>query len=256
VRLSSRGSERRSRRCRSPSRIAGSGWRKCRGWMASCPVVARHTGFRFTVDPSPEQVGVLWRHAGAARFAFDQCLRLVKDALDARAGDKTVAVPWSGFDLINLFNGWKRSADAGRVLVADAQGGVEVVATGLAWRGEVYAQVFEEAAQDLGRGLSAFTATRRSNQRRCGYRADRDYNAAVNLAVWGEQHDTRARDPEVRGPVTNASRETGSGSHPGVGGTCLNDGGTPPPVPSGLRVRGRPRRALSRSHSTRLQDRP
>ncbi|HEY2670208.1 MAG TPA: hypothetical protein VGJ07_07495, partial [Rugosimonospora sp.] len=73
----------------------------------------------------------------------------------ARAGgDVSVVVPWSAFDLINLFNGWKRSADAGRVLVADAGGSVEVVATGLVWRGEVCAQVFEEAAQDLGRGLS------------------------------------------------------------------------------------------------------
>ncbi|WP_373319616.1 helix-turn-helix domain-containing protein, partial [Rugosimonospora africana] len=35
--------------------------------------VGRHTGFRFTLDPSPEQVGMLWRHAGAARFAYNQC---------------------------------------------------------------------------------------------------------------------------------------------------------------------------------------
>jgi putative transposase len=70
------------------------------------PVVGRFTGFRFTVDASPELVGVLWRHAGAARFAHNQCLRLVKDALDGRAlGDGSV-VPWSGFDLINLFNKW------------------------------------------------------------------------------------------------------------------------------------------------------
>jgi transposase len=40
---------------------------------------------------------------------------------------------------------------------------------------------------------------------RCGYQADRDHNAAVNLAVWGEQQHTQTRDPEVRGPDTNAS---------------------------------------------------
>jgi putative transposase len=132
--------------------------------------VGRFTGFRFTLEPSPVQAGALWRHAGASRFAFNQCLRLVKDALDARAsGDEPVQVPWSGFDLINSFNGWKRSAEAGRVLVADPDGAVEVVATGLAWRGEVCAQVFEEAAQDLGRGLAAFAAARRGGGRRVGF---------------------------------------------------------------------------------------
>ncbi|MEV6971200.1 transposase, partial [Hamadaea sp. NPDC051192] len=29
----------------------------------------------------------------------------------------------------------------------------------------------------------------------CGFEADRDLNAAVNLAVWGEQHDAQIRDP-------------------------------------------------------------
>jgi putative transposase len=495
--------------------------------------VGRHTGFRFTLrDPSPELAATLWRHAGASRFAYNQCLRLVKDALDARAHDRSLVVPWSGFDLINLFNGWKRSADAGRVLVADAQGGVEVVATGLVWRGEVCAQVFEEAAVDLGRGLATFAEDRRANRGRrtgfprfkrrsrvtpsfrvrqktdrgvpairvgeghprsvrlprigvlrvredtrrlrrllrsgrgrvlsatvslragrwvvgltveaadlhpaarhsprpqgddggwvgvdrglhafvvaatsdgrqvlredaaprplrragarlrrlhravsrkkpgsghrrvavarlgraharigdvrrqylhqvantlvkthdrlvledlhvagmtrnrrlaaaindaawaeldrivcyqqqwrrgqvhhasrwypstrtcsqcrtlgpaltlsqrvfrcggCGYEADRDHNAAVNLAVWGEQQHTQTRDPEVRGPDTNASRETGSDPHPGVGETGLSDGGTRPPALSGHGGQGRPRRALSRGRSTRLRDRP
>jgi IS605 OrfB family transposase len=59
------------------------------------------------VDASAAQVGVLARHAGAARFAFNECLSLVKQALDARAVDRTVVVPWSGFDLINAFYGWK-----------------------------------------------------------------------------------------------------------------------------------------------------
>lgn len=45
----------------------------------------------------------------------------------------------------------------------------------------------------------------------CGHTADRDLNAATNLAIWAEQHDARIRDPEVRGPVTNAYRGDGSG---------------------------------------------
>ncbi|MGW5668744.1 RNA-guided endonuclease InsQ/TnpB family protein [Micromonospora sp. NPDC003776] len=63
----------------------------------------------------------------------------------------------------------------------------------------------------------------------CGHTADRDINAAVNLAVWAEQQHAQTRDPEARGPVTNASREDGSGPPPRAGETSLNDGGTPPP---------------------------
>ena len=40
--------------------------------------MTRHTTFRFCLDPTVEQHDVLARHAGASRFAFNQCLRLVK----------------------------------------------------------------------------------------------------------------------------------------------------------------------------------
>ncbi|MFU8853451.1 RNA-guided endonuclease InsQ/TnpB family protein [Micromonospora sp. SL1-18] len=63
----------------------------------------------------------------------------------------------------------------------------------------------------------------------CGHEADRDVNAAVNLAGWVEQHHARTRDPEVRGPVTNASRGDGSGQRPRAGETSPDDGGTLPP---------------------------
>ncbi|MBB5874523.1 putative transposase [Allocatelliglobosispora scoriae] len=122
--------------------------------------MARFTAFRFTVDPTPGQEVLLRRHAGASRFGYNQCLRLVKDALDAKARGGVVKVPWTGFDLINAFNAWKRSGDAGRVMVAAGDGSVSVVATGLVWRGEVSQQVFEEAAVDLGRALAAFTGSK------------------------------------------------------------------------------------------------
>ncbi len=41
----------------------------------------RHTTFKFCLDPTVEQQQLLARHAGAARFAFNQCLRIVKTAL-------------------------------------------------------------------------------------------------------------------------------------------------------------------------------
>ena len=63
----------------------------------------------------------------------------------------------------------------------------------------------------------------------CGYRIDRDLNAAVNLAVRAEQHHAQARDLDARGPVINASRGHGSAPHPRVGATSPADGRTPPP---------------------------
>ncbi|MFC8943049.1 RNA-guided endonuclease InsQ/TnpB family protein, partial [Streptomyces griseoincarnatus] len=142
----------------------------------------RHTSFRFCLDPSVEQERVLSRHVGAARFAFNQALRLHKDARAAAHrgrrqdstpevsvdvmpdGDRTVGrgahavrVPWTGFDLINAFNAWKRSEAAGRRFLVAANGTARVEVTGLVWQDKVLAQVFEEAAVDLGRGLKAAT---------------------------------------------------------------------------------------------------
>ncbi|MDT5126456.1 MAG: putative transposase [Mycobacterium sp.] len=113
--------------------------------------MARHTTFRFCLDPTVEQHDVLARHAGAARFAFNQCLRIVKTTLTERRTDSDVVVPWTGFDLINAFNGWKKTEAAGRVFAVDTKGVVEVRVTGLSWRSEVCQQVFEEAAVDCGR---------------------------------------------------------------------------------------------------------
>jgi putative transposase len=127
--------------------------------------VARHTAFRFTLDVSPAQAAVLRRYVGAARFAYNQCLALVREGLDARSAGEDVRVPWTGFDLINAFNAWKRSARAGRVFAVDGAGTATVVATGLSWRTEVCQLVFEEAAVDLGRALAAFAAARRGQWR-------------------------------------------------------------------------------------------
>jgi putative transposase len=134
--------------------------------------MARHTTFRFCLDPTVEQSVVLVRHVGAARFAFNQCLRLHLDArerhrtLERRgAGASEVdrardGVPWSRFSLINALNRWKVSEAAGRRFLVTSDGVAEVEVTGLAWRGEVSAQVLEEAAVDVGRGLAAWTASR------------------------------------------------------------------------------------------------
>lgn len=130
--------------------------------------MARHTTFRFCLDPTVEQRKVLARHAGASRFAFNQCLRMVKTALTHHKSDPSVEVPWTGFDLINTFNAWKKTEHAGRVFTVDSDGGVEVSITGLSWRREVCQQVFEEAAVDLGKGLKAWSDSRSGKRLRRG----------------------------------------------------------------------------------------
>lgn len=121
-------------------------------------MMERHTTFSFTLVPTAVQAEALRKHVGAARFAFNQCLRLVEDALAAKTNGAGASnkVPWSGFDLINAFNAWKLTEAAGR----DEAGNI-----GLPWRNEVCQQVFEESAVDLGRALAAFTAGRNGQRR-------------------------------------------------------------------------------------------
>ena len=54
--------------------------------------MSRHTTFRFCLDPTVEQREVLARHAGASRFAFNQCLRIVKIELTQRKTDSDARV--------------------------------------------------------------------------------------------------------------------------------------------------------------------
>jgi putative transposase len=122
--------------------------------------MSRHTTFKFCLDPTVEQHELLARHAGASRFAFNQCLRMVKTALTQRRTDPDIDLPWTGFDLINAFNTWKTTEDAGRVFIVDIEGVVESVVTGLAWRTQVCQQAFEEAAADLGKGLKSWSDSR------------------------------------------------------------------------------------------------
>jgi putative transposase len=120
----------------------------------------RHTTFRFCLDPNVEQQQVLARHAGAARFGFNQCLGMVKTALTQRKSQPDVIVPWSGFDLIKAFNAWKKGEDAGRIFTVDINGITEAAVTGLPWRHEVCQQVFEEGAVDCARALTAWSDSR------------------------------------------------------------------------------------------------
>jgi hypothetical protein len=55
--------------------------------------MTRQTTFSFTLDPTPEQRAALGRHVGAARFAFNQCLRLVlNDSRPKRISQKDLSL--------------------------------------------------------------------------------------------------------------------------------------------------------------------
>lgn len=189
--------------------------------VCGCLSFVRHTTFRFCLDPTVEQSAALARHAGAARFASNTCLRLVKDALTAKQDDPSAKVPWTGFDLINTFNGWKKTDAAGRLFVVSSTGAAEVEVTGLAWRTEVCQQVFEEAAVDLGKALVAFTASRNGERagRRVGFpRFKRKGKAVESLRLRNKHH--KGGKPSIRvgdGPTPR------SVTLPGVGTVRVHD---------------------------------
>jgi putative transposase len=64
----------------------------------------------------------------------------------------------------------------------------------------------------------------------CGHLVDRDLNAAVNLARWGEAHQEQYLDPRTPkhgGRVTNARRRDGADRHLTCAGeTSPDDAGT------------------------------
>jgi putative transposase len=118
----------------------------------------RHATFTVTLRPNAMQETTLGQHCGASRFAYNWGVAQLKERWAAwqtgRAGEAAHLLR-TGFDLINLFNRWKRSPEAGMV---DGQ-------PGLPWRHEVSAQVFEEALMDLGRGVKGYLDSKRGQKR-------------------------------------------------------------------------------------------
>jgi putative transposase len=64
--------------------------------------------YRFALDPTPAQERKLASHAGAARFAYNFGLALVKERLDRRQAGEDVQVPWT---LSELRREWNRAKD-------------------------------------------------------------------------------------------------------------------------------------------------
>jgi len=183
--------------------------------------MGRHTTFRFCLDPTVEQYEVLARHAGASRFAYNQCLRIVKTALTFRKTDPGVEVPWTGFDLINVFNAWKKTEDAGRVFTVDTHGSTQVAVTGLSWRDQVCQQVFEEAAVDLGKGLAAWSESR------CGKRTGKRIGFPRFKKKTGDIPSFRLRNKHRKGmrPAIRVGERgrARSVTLPGIGQIAVHD---------------------------------
>ena len=173
--------------------------------------MSRHTTFKFCLDPTVEQHEVLARHAGAARFAFNQCLGMVKMVLSQRKTRPDVDVPWTGFDLINAFNGWKKTEDAGRVFTVDTTGVAATVVTGLPWRAEVCQQVFEEAAVDCGGALAAWSDSRSGKRtgRRVGFPRFKKKTGVVPSFRLRNKH-RKGRPPAIRVGDHDRPRSIGS----------------------------------------------
>lgn len=131
---------------------------------------------------------------------------MVKTVLTQRkTDDADIEVPWTGFDLINAFNAWKKTEDAGRVVVVTVDGLAEVVATGLAWRTQVCQQVFEEAAVDLGKALKAWSDSRSGKRKgkRVGFPQFKKKTRAVVSFRLRNKHP-KGRPPAIR--VGDANR--------------------------------------------------
>jgi putative transposase len=64
--------------------------------------------YRFALDPTPRQQRALWSHCGAARFAYNWGLDVVKQRLDQRAAGDEVGLPWT---LPALRREWNRAKE-------------------------------------------------------------------------------------------------------------------------------------------------
>ena len=69
------------------------------GWTAQA--------YRYALDPTPTQLRALASHAGAARFAHNHMLALVKAVMDQRVAERSYGVPE---DRLTSVLGWSLPA--------------------------------------------------------------------------------------------------------------------------------------------------
>ena len=130
-------------------------------------------------------------------------------------------MPWTGFDLINAFNAWKKTENAGRVFSVDGDGVAEIVVTGLPWRSHVCQQVFEEAAVDCGRALAAWSDSRcgKRKGKRVGFPRFKKKTGAVPSFRLRNRH-SKGRSPAIR---VGENDRPHSVTLPGIGQLGVHD---------------------------------
>lgn len=141
---------------------------------------------------TPQQAQVLWRHAGARRFAYNACVANIHALLARKDDPERGPLPWSPFDNISYFYRFKKSAAAGV-----AEDGTP----GLPWRREVHQRVFDEGAKDCGRAMARWGAyckarkqakeAGRKPRRKVGRLSSRDVMAVEQLSVSSPTPSTR-----------------------------------------------------------------
>ena len=146
---------------------------------------------------------------------------MVKTALTQRKADPGVDVPWTGFDLINAFNAWKKTEDAGRVFTVNAVGEAAVVMTGLQWRSDVCQQVFEQAAVDCGRALAAWSESHSGKRKgkRVGFPKFKKKTSA-RMSFRLRNKNPKERVPAIRVGDHNRPRSV---TLPGIGTVAVYD---------------------------------
>ena len=115
------------------------------GWTAQA--------YRFALDPSPTQLRALASHAGAARFAHNHMLALVKAVMDQRAAERSYGIaedqltPALGWSLPALRKVWnQRKADCAP------------------WWAENSKEAYNTGLDGLARGLDAWSKSRKGQR--------------------------------------------------------------------------------------------
>lgn len=112
-------------------------------------VLDRTQAFKFALDPNPAQEAALSSHCGAARFAYNHMLHLVRAILDQRESERsygiseellTPHVGWSAYSLRREFNARK----------------AEVAP----WWSEVSKEAFASGSANLAKALKNFTSSK------------------------------------------------------------------------------------------------
>jgi putative transposase len=124
--------------------------------------LTRATTFRFTWTSTPPSISCCWRMPAPSGWRTTTSWLRVKANLNQRVAERpygiddadlTPALSWSKVSLINHMNAWKDGRNPAAPVNPDGS-------RGLAWRGEVSADVFETASVNAAQALANWSSSR------------------------------------------------------------------------------------------------